>query len=336
MNHPHLVRRGSAALCLSALVLSGTALVPAPAQAAVAEGRLSSSGSYRDSNSGCTGSGGSQTFDTPTWTDNGKTVRDSYAVAGKITGPTPTDVTNASVKAATAVVATPIRTGPATITVTSSLEASAIPVLPATTACNGLANADSNLDGSFALARPMWATITLVATGSGAHGDMGADVRLDTAESETRLVRTGRGTATITAFLPAGAVDLDYEAWLSAQGSEPGHRVSSLDVRLVIALQPLGDASPVTGTGRSYVAPGVRSCPAGTVTVGIAKKAAKRAQRIQLSVNGRPAASLRGQQLRKRSFVLRAPAASSATVAARITLRDGKRLTVSRSYLPCS
>ncbi|MDT4868670.1 hypothetical protein FQZ97_1036510 [compost metagenome] len=55
-----------------------------------------------------------------------------------------------------------------------------------------------------------------------------------------------------------------------------------------------------------------------------------------MTVNGRKAVTLQGKKLKKRALVLPAAPGSGATVTATITLKNGKKLTVSRSYLACS
>ncbi|WP_418060461.1 hypothetical protein [Pimelobacter simplex] len=327
-----LARRGAATAALSALAAGGLVGLPAPAHASVNDGLVRVEAQFHDDNS-CIVDGGTPSPPDTTWTDDGVAVSQSTASSGTVTGVTPEDVAHLSVKASASIAAARIGSGPATIDAMMKISADAGVPAPATT-CAGHAFASSRLQGTFTLAQPRWATITMTNQGSGREVDL--EVYLSNPDNTVELQVNGRGHGSVTALLPAGPVELGIEGDLDTYTNDPATRRASLDGRIKIEIQPLGFASAATGKGQSYAQLGARSCPAGTVGVGITKKAARQAKSVQVTVNGRKAVTLKGKKLKKRALVLPAAASSRADVAARITLKNGKVVDVRRSYLACS
>lgn len=325
-------RHGAVAAALGAIAAGGLSSLPAPAHAQVDNPLLRVEAGFHDDSS-CTAAGGTPSPPDTVWTDNGVAVSRSVNTSGTVTGATPGDVTHLSSKASASIAATRIGAGSATINANLRLAADA-GTRPAGTTCNGHAYAEIVARGTFGLAQPRWATITVANDGKGSGPDL--SVQLETSDGTVELQLSRRGSGSVAALLPAGGVLLQINASIDAYTNEPTELRSSLDSRIKIELQPPGLASATSGKGAAYTQLGARSCPAGTVGVAITKKAARKAKSVQVTVNGRRAVSLKGKKLKKRSFVLPAAPASVANVAARVTLKNGKVVEVRRSYLACS
>lgn len=329
-----LVRRGAAGLALGALAATGLASVPAPAQAAVSDAWVSTSLDVHDdsSNVDCVESLTGDSPDSIAWSDNGVTVTQAYGESGTITAPG--EVTAMTASGTTSVTATPLGAGPASITARSTLAVTAVPSTPATV-CDGHATGSGEVDGDFVLPQPMWATVTLTGKGAGG-GDAGGSLSLSVTDGSFYTQATKRSTGTTTVLLPAGNVDLEFDAWADAYADEVGRNAASIVVEAKIDLQPLGAASAVSGKGGSYTVFGARDCATGNIAAAITKKAKKKAKQVVITVNGAKVAKFKGKKLKKRTLVLPAAPSSAAEVVATITLKNGKKVTVTRSYLACS
>ncbi|MBM7518355.1 hypothetical protein [Nocardioides nitrophenolicus] len=325
-----LVRRSAVGLALGALAATGLASVAAPAQAVVTNTTVyASAGSHDDAS--CTWVGTEQDPGGVPWTDNSVPISQSVAASGTVTG-APGDVTALSSSGATTVTASPLGSGPATIQLTANGAAKSTPALPAS-ACKGHAYASGGVESDFTLAQPMWATLAVKVVGTGSTG---TSLTLNLPDGQVRLDGAGSSNGTVTAYLPAGAVDLDFDWWVDAHGEVPAQRSSSISASVKIDLQPMGAASAVAGKGSGYVQFGARDCGTSNVAAAITKKAKKKAEQVLIKVNGAKVAKFKGKKLKKRALVLPAAPAAEATVEATIKLKNGKKVTVTRSYLACS
>ncbi|MCR1783735.1 hypothetical protein KVF89_14440 [Nocardioides carbamazepini] len=330
-----LVRRCAVGLTLGALAATGLAGVSSPAHAAVSDAWLVASASVHNdgSNPDCVASVTGDSPDSIAWSDNGVTVTQSYAESGTVTAPGG-DVSTLGASGSTSVTATPIGAGPATITASSNLSASAVPSVPATV-CQGHATASGEVDGEFVLPQPMWATITVTGSGTGT-AEVGGSINLSLADGAIYVQAAKRSTGTMTALIPAGNVGFDFDSWADAYAHQPTHRAGSFTMTTKVDLQPVGAASTASGKGAGYAQFGARDCATGNVAAAITKKAKKKAKQVLITVNGAKVAKFKGKKLKKRTLVLPAAPASAAEVVATITLKNGKKVTVTRSYLACS
>ncbi|WP_408896962.1 hypothetical protein ACJ5H2_18795 [Nocardioides sp. R1-1] len=308
--------------------------MPAPARAAVSDAWVSTDIDVHDdsSNVNCVESATGNSPDALAWSDNGVKVTQSYAESGTITAPGETTALTAT--GTTSVVATPLGAGPATLTASSSLTVSAVPSTAAT-ACSGHATARGEADGDFVLSQPMWATITVTGNGSGG-AEVGGGVYLQLADGSIYAQASKRSSGTTTVLLPAGPVDFEFDAWADAYADEPGRYAGAVVVDAKIELQPLGAASALAGKGKAYTVFGARDCATGNIAAAITKKAKKKAQQVLIKVNGATVAKFKGKKLKKRTLALPAAPRANAEVVATIKLKNGKKVTVTRSYLACS
>ncbi|KAB2808400.1 hypothetical protein F9L07_23090 [Pimelobacter simplex] len=321
-------RRSAAALLVTPVALAGLAAVPAPALAAPnLSVALQTQFDFDDDGADC-----AVTFadnaPSKSLTDNGATVTQSWADTGtSVSDGNPADITDVAASTSIAMSATPIGAAGATIKGVARASASARPRL-ATSVCTAYARAQSTASGTFVLAQPMWATVS--AQGSG-HGAI--QVAAGSMDGPAAVLAGDRGTGTATTLLSAGPHIVSV--LVGARATTVGRRATSYSGSFTVRLAPLGEASPVTGNGRSHVTLGARSCASNTVAAGLTSKV-RNAKKVVVKVDGAKAASFQGKKLKKRAFTVRAASRSKAQVTATITLRTGRTVSVSRSYLPCS
>lgn len=327
----HLVRRGAIGLVAGALALAGTASLPTPAHASVDHGEVQADLDLR--NNGpieCKVS----PYDNPTYAelvDNGVAVSHSWSAnaTGTHTG-NPADVTTLSASSQVTASMTPIGSGPSTIKASLSASASTNPAL-AESACSGEATATPRMSASFVLAQPMWATITGSGDGSGA----GQAVIGDDGGSAAAVVVGTRGEGSATMLLPAGPTFVQVQAQANVHADD-AVKSRSYSVSFTIELKPLGSASAVSGNSKGLVQFGNRDCATGNVTVDLTKKAKKKAKQALVSVNGTKVARLKGKKLKPRTLVVPAARGAAAEVRIEVKLKNGKKATVTRSYLACA
>lgn len=333
-----VLRRSAAGLALGALAATGLASVAAPAHAVITNGYLYTNTSLDADTDACTVTTPAADPANVPFTDNGVATSQQHSVTGTATSKTtPTDVTDLASSAAMTVTATPIGSGPSTVTGSATVAAKATAKI-ATTECDASAYAGVSATGEFTLAQPMWVTVKVDNTAD-ASGYVG--VRAGQSGNFRRvqaLVGDGyfRSTATSTALLPAGPAQVNIGAgtWAGVGQNDP--HSSSDKLTYSIEFQPLGAASAVSGKGGKYVALGARNCATGNIDAALTKKAKKKAKEVLIKVNGTKAAKFKGKKLKKRSLVLPAASSSAAEVVATIKLKNGKTVTVTRSYLACS
>lgn len=327
----HHVRRGAVGLVASALALAGIASVPTAAHATIeyaevdAGGYLSNSGPVACAISGWTDA------DAVELVDNGVPVTRSWSAAATGTNSgDAADVTDLAVSGQITASISPIGAGPATIKASLSASASAHPHI-ADSACFGRAEASPQVQAVFNLPHPMWATITGSGNGSGAIqalvGDMSGSV--------AAVVVGNRSEGSASILLPAGPTQVTVLAQVQVEAHDPV-RTRSYAGSVAIELKPLGTASAVSGKSKGIVELGNRDCASGNVTLGLTKKAKKKAKQVLVEVNGAKVAKLKGKKLKPRALVVPAARAAAAEVSVEIRLKNGKKVTVTRSYLACA
>ncbi|TQK73025.1 hypothetical protein [Nocardioides sp. SLBN-35] len=329
-----LVRRSAVGLALGALAVTGLASVPSPASAVATNAYVEADGGFYAQAGTCTEAGdGANPADVP-WSDNGVPVTNQVAKSGTISNnDNAADITDVAVSSKATVTSTPLGTsGPATIQATGTASASVAPRL-GSSGCSPYAYASGYVRGDATLPAPMWVTITGTGTGRGS-----SYLEIDTVDGYIELNTADRSAGTVTALLPAGPISLYYyvstNAYLDAQ--TPTARSRSVSSTFTAVLEPLGNGSAVAGKGKSYVSLDARSCPTGTVAVSLTKKAKKKAKLVEIKVNGaKKGKKFQGKKLKKRTVAIAAPPASDATIVATITLKNGKKVTVTRSYKAC-
>jgi hypothetical protein len=334
----HPLRRTAAAAVVGSVALTGLmAAAPSPATAATTYGSVSLDVDAHDDED-CDATSVPSGPASAALTDNGVPVTQSFAVTGTVTDPdNPADVTTLAGNASIRTTVTPIAGGPATVTVTGSAAASANARLGSASVCDGHAYGNGYSEFGFKLAAPMWVTITGTGAGTGA-GSASLSVGSDAISVGVDVAP--RTTSTSTALLPAGDYWFGANVSANARGASTGTpRSSSITASLGLRLDPVGAASALAGPGAKFVSLGGRNCATNSVTATFAKSVKKKATQVQLNVNDKKRLKIaKPKKLRKtRSVVLGGLTPSAATtVSAVIKLKNGKKVTVSRSYLACS
>lgn len=332
-----LVRRSAAGLALGALAATGLAAVPAPASAVVTSPFVVAHGDIEGGDPSCTVAGAADDPAELPWSDNGVAVSNQVTKSGTITSDSNlADVTDASLAASATVSSTPLGTAAsATITASGTARVSVLPRLGASD-CEASASATGGAATSVKLIQPTW--VTIAGSGSGAGPGGAGDVTILGAGGRLHLGTANRSHGSVTALLPTGDVTVMVQvgAYAVVTSENVQLRSSSYTASFTISLDPVGTGSAVAGKGKSYVGFDARSCPAGSVAVSLTKKAQKKAKLVQIKVNGQKATKFKGKKLKKRTVAIAAPASSEATIDAIITLKNGKKVTVTRSYLACS
>jgi hypothetical protein len=328
-----LVRRGAVGLALGALAATGLASVAAPAHAAIVNADVYAWSGLGDDGADptCVANVSSNTTPDLPWSDNGVAVTATESDSGTLTAPGESTALSAS--AVTTVSSTPVAGGPATVKFATTMNASAVPSKEGTV-CQGYASVEGQAQGDFTLAQPMWATMTWTTGGKGASGS--GYLELDLPDGVIRVNTPVRTSGSMTALLPAGLIEMDLYGETDAYAADPQNRTASFTSSVTVELQPMGAAAAPAGKGAGYTQFGARDCATGNVAAAITKKAKKKAKQVVITVNGAKVAKFKGKKLKKRSLVLPAAPASAAEVVATITLKNGKEVTVTRSYLACS
>jgi len=336
-----IVRRSAVGLALGALAATGLASVAAPAQAVIADpnvgGGVSSNSSFYDDDINnwvdCDETGVVDVDGSIAWSDNGVPVSRSVSAAGTYTHPdNAADKVNVSGSGSATVSSTPFTGGAAPTTITGSAQATASAISQgASTNCDTNVSADAGASGGLVLTQPVWVTLTVTGDGSGYGG-----IAFGGEDGGAQIAAGKRGSASASALIPAGEAYFYFSASANAEADGTLEGSRSYAATFKIELQPVGSATALTGKGKGYTQFGARDCATGNVTAAITKKAKKKADQILIKVNGAKVAKLKGKKLKKRTLVLPAAPASAAEVVATITLKNGKKVTVTRSYLACS
>ncbi|MDQ6525718.1 hypothetical protein RB608_19030 [Nocardioides sp. LHD-245] len=334
MTSPAL-RRTAASFALVGLATAGLTAVANPADAAIEYGSVGGSFYTYESEGGpsCTTPTPVSGSDNAEWVDNGVPVTKSYS---STTTYTRTDAATDKVVVQTSGTATvaagPISGGaaPATITGSADVTASATSTL-ASTGCAVSGNGRRGASGSFTLTQPMWATVS----GSG-NGTGTGSIYIRDETSGTGIELGNRGSGSTTVLLVPGDVYVDFEVYADvyATGSREESKAYSGTFR--IDLQPVGAAGAPSGKAAGYVQFGARDCATGNIAAAVTKKAKKKARSVLIKANGAKVAKLKGKKLKPKTLALPAAGGAAATVTAKVVLKNGKKATVTRSYLACS
>jgi hypothetical protein len=332
------LRRAAASLALGAVATAGLTAVASPAGAALEEGAVG--GSYSlyvstPSNAGytCNPPNSTSGSDRVQWTDNGAPVARSYNTTTTVTrSNAPTDKVVAQTSGTATVSAGPISTGaaPAAITGSANVTVSGTSAL-ASTGCNVSINAYRDAYGYFTIDRPMWATVSGSGTGTGS-----GMVQVQDENTGTMVDLGNRGSGSTTVLLAPGDVYVGFEARADVYVTGSREGTSSYSGTFRIDLQPVGAAGAPSGKGAGYVQFGARDCASGNVAAVVTKKAKKKARSVLIKANGAKVAKLKGKKLKPTSLALPAASGAPASVSAKVKLKNGKKATVTRSYLACS
>ncbi|GAA3525122.1 hypothetical protein [Nocardioides daeguensis] len=336
MNRPAR-RRTAACVAVAAIAAGGLASIPSSALATVdyttVGGRTYASASIPSGQTyTCNRSGTADGSNNVTWTDNGVPVTRSFATSTTFTrSNATTDKTTVQTSGSATVTATPVSTGaaPATITGSASVTASATSAL-ASTGCTVYGDAYRRAEGGFTLTQPMWATIS----GSG-DGTGRGSVYVYDETSQTGIELGPRASGSTTVLLPAGEVGVSFGADVYVSASGTREEAASYSGTFRIDLQPVGAAGAVDGKGAGYVQLGARDCATGTVAAVVTKKAKKKARSVLVRANGAKVAKLKGKKLKPTMLAVPANRLAPVTVSAKVALKNGKKATVTRSYLAC-
>lgn len=102
-------------------------------------------------------------------------------------------------------------------------------------------------------------------------------------------------------------------------------------------LFPIGTLRKHSGKARAYIRAGHRDCAGRQVTMTLTPKAAAKARRITLAVNGKRAKVLTGKALRRASVRLtKIPARSNGAISATVVTRSGAVRKMSATSWPCA
>jgi hypothetical protein len=208
----------------------------------------------------------------------------------------------------------------------------------AATECTAYANASAGTHFDFKLAAPMWVTASASIAGTtGGNGYVEIDGDLG---GGLEVWASNKTSGSATTLLPAGDYTLYAYSYASGRTtSTTGAQRNAVTGSYAVSLDPVGAAGAVTGKGAKFVSFGERNCANNSVTASFGKILKKKAKRVQVTVNGAKRLNIsKAKKLKKtRSVVLGGIAPTApATVAATVTLKNGKKVTVSRSYLACS
>ncbi|SFM52034.1 hypothetical protein SAMN05421671_2097 [Pimelobacter simplex] len=203
------------------------------------------------------------------------------------------------------------------------------------TICSLTYKLDSGVVADVTAPRPSW----LVISAKGAVRSGGTAVVAASADSGAEhVVLPGRK---LTRLVPAGgyAVGTRVTAQVAvpATSSTPPAVASSASVSGSLGLFPIGTLRQQSGKARAYLTAGHRDCAGRRVTMTLTPKAATKARRITLSVNGKRARVLTGKALRRTTVRLtKIPARSDGAISATVVTRSGAvRKMTARSW-PCA
>jgi len=326
------LRHAAVPLALAALATGCLATLPAPAGADVAEPQVGGSGWTSDDR--CTLSGAQPATWVP-WTDNGVPVTQGFNGTTTVTNPDQaSDKYTVTTSGSATVQAAPLTGGTGTITFSANVAMNRVRA-QATSACAPDVSASADAGGKVTLTQPTWVTVAGSGDGpldpDGWSG--GATAYLTGVDRTLELDLGKRGSGSVTTLMPPGQLDV----YLAARvGGGTGVGAQSYTASLSVRLQPAGAGSAPSGKGQAMVVFGARDCATGQVNTALTKKAKKKAAKVVFRVNGAKAATFKRKKIKPRAVVLPAASASPVTASAAIKLANGKKATVTRSYLPCS
>lgn len=330
------VRRGASAVLVGSVALAGVLAAPSPAQAVIVDGYIYAGGYAYNSAGTCTETYGGSS-DSGDFIDNGGPVSKTSSRSITIRNDNaPNEVATVTTSSTVRATSTPLGgAGAARIDIGFAHAANLAGA--ATGPCKPYGYADGNLSIEFNLPAPMW--LTMSGSGSGSGGAAMVELWNAAGSAGAVLGVAPRASGSATAYLPAGSYVLDANG--SARvGTSNGTVVtaSSFSGNVGIDLRPMGEAGAPAGRGARFVAFGGRNCATGAVDATLTRAVKKHAKSVRLLANGRRVANFaKPRKLKPRALGIGGFASNApATATAVITLKNGKKVTVSRSYLACS
>lgn len=337
------LRRGAAGFAVGALALAASVSVPASAPAAVAEARTGGHLALDHLDNCRKVLAGSPPANVP-WSDDGVEVTNRMSRTGTVTrNLDENDITDAAATSAVTIRSTPLEApAPASIVTRGSASASLATRQGSATLCAPHLISGGHAAGRFTLAQPTWVEITgtAVSAGEGTAWGVGYGA-LELVGADAAVVRAevrNSSSTTVSALLPAGPVEVSFavQTRTALTSAPPVSRSASTEVSFTANLVPDGHASAAKGKAKRLVSLGRRDCATGKVGVALTKRAVAQARSVALEVTGRKKAKrFQGRTLRKRTIRLAAPAKRDVRVTATVTLKNGKKVKVSRSYKAC-
>lgn len=203
------------------------------------------------------------------------------------------------------------------------------------TICSLTYKLDSGVVADVTAPRRSW----LVVRAKGTVRSGGSAVVAASADSGAEyVVLPGR---TLTRLVPAGgyAVGTRVTAQVAvpATSTTPAAVASSASVAGSLDLFPIGTLRKHSGKARAYIKAGHRDCAGRQVTMTLTPKAAAKARRITLAVDGKRAKVLTGKALRRASVRLtKIPARSNGAISATVVTRSGAVRKMSATSWPCA
>ncbi|CAN5528706.1 hypothetical protein BH11ACT8_BH11ACT8_21350 [soil metagenome] len=224
------------------------------------------------------------------------------------------------------------------ILVNGDFRVSSTAALGADTACQTTFRSRSTFEHHFALAAAGFVEVRLTVTGGAVvEGAIATDP--DTSTRSFAFAAVGGPTSSVTrVFLPAGDYVVTGDDGLPGQvpvSGTPTPRTGSSRVALVYTRAGAATTQP-QGPGRAYVALKERSCAADTVTTRLSSRAGRSARSVVYFVNGSRRATVSRPTTGRILEVTRLGAARDVTVRAVVRLKNGRAVTVDRSYAACS
>jgi hypothetical protein len=320
--------RASVALTVVALTAAGLSLAP-PAHAALDYGELRTELEFDEDDLNCSVTS-SPNLPVKDLVDNGVTTTTTYnAFGSSLSNLVPGDVTTLKATGIARARVTKIGTKVTTFSGSLTASASAKPAL-ANTHCNAEASSNVSATAGFVLPKPMWAEVR---TSGAGDGNLQALVAGEFSGVTGAVVSRGSGVA--TGYVGAGNAQFQAGAQATAYSDTPADQSTSQSGSFSITLRPMGHAFAATGTGRPYVGLGSRSCSSHRISGALTWRES-RVRTVAINVNGARKITFTGAAVRKRSFQLAVPSKRKAKVVATVVLKNGKRVTATRSYLACS
>lgn len=324
---------------LAGALLTGTLSGAGPSSAAAGESTLRSGG-YAEAGADSSGfrctATGNETSDVAAAPTGGGRVSTSFSSRPQLTG-RPGDVVDVSLSSkATAAV----QLGRGTLRrfdLTAKVAAGGDFTRGAQTECRVLADASVDVAGRVSVPEG-FLTVRLVVTGD-AQGTVSLEQAL--LDGFSAYASTPSRSEAIS-YVQPGAYDLRLSgrALLVSPETDASPTTMRGTVRAIGSFVPVGGATgKARGPGKRFVTLAKRrACDAGTLTASITGRSERAAalRKVVVSVNGKRAGALTSPAPRRTLTTTKPGAGTAATLEATAVLKNGKRRSVSRSYVPCS
>lgn len=342
--HTSSRRVGFAGLIVS--LAAGTLLLaPAPAQAGVLDGPVSTATVTVSQDGTCTQSGIAPA-NAGTFAADGVPVQATYATSGAVTKTgNPADVTNFSTSLTSTIEATQAGGVLKSVDVSASFQTSLAAALGTAQTCN--ASVQPGITYAATLDLPAARYVTLDVDSRHAIGVIQLVSTAGIYSGAAATVTYGHGKGTQRAYLPAGNWQLIVQAADQLSASTPavafpGSKTSSVTLHLSLD-DPGTPITTKTGDGSKYLdlAAG-RNCAAGALTATWKSKAGKRdkvkIKKAVFRVNGVKVATVKKPKKGKTTTLtgLDPDTTADVLVTLKLVRKGAGSATVERSYLPCT